>query len=152
MDTKDTSAGPSGTWNTARHTLGAIALLAETNLTPIARGLAVANTLREVAASPAGDLPLTLQGAYVGYSWLSLHRPDDTATVTSRRKTCNELALLIEAYGKWDVTGDQDQLAEVLRGFAKHVNASTDPRMRAIVATFEREAGEITKRSAPAAD
>jgi hypothetical protein len=125
------------TLTTARDTLLYAAGLIRPGLEPQGRAAAVAATFRQLADSPARDLPLTPADLVAGLEILVAPRAaEEPAQVTARRKTCEEIAELLRPVP----AGEPRHLASMFQAVARHFARSGDPRQAAIMATAAREA------------
>lgn len=125
--------------STAAVTLDSLADLAAANLQPEGRAAAIAASLRQIAEI-GGDLALTAADCVVGFTALAQPKSEDEhGRVTSRRRTCGELASLTDdAEG-----GDSSRLAAVLRAIESRFAGSDDPRQKSMADTAAREASEL---------
>jgi hypothetical protein len=127
---------------TARETLGRLADLARDSLNPRERADKAAATLREVG-DLAGDLPLTYDDARDGFAVLGMDRVGDSGPVSSRRRTCEELAALLSHNYTSTGAGEPRRLAAVYSVVAGLYVGSPDGRRNAMAAIAAREVLEL---------
>jgi hypothetical protein len=133
---------------TARSTLDHVAALVERSLSPEARASATAATLRQIGEI-GGDAFVTPGILSRAMNILASGRDTDTPPISSRRRTCGEIADLIGH----DPMSAPDRMVPVLRAVAIALSGTSDPRQAAIAATVSREADEIEAwRAAKAAN
>lgn len=130
---------------TANGTFHHLAMIASRDLNPPGRATAASSTLMQIA-DISGDLPLTLGDARVAYEWLGQELESDDDTTRARRRTCRELAGLLESEAPSPpVDVAYPRMVAVLQSVIEAFADSGDPRHKAMAATAHREAGELRR-------